>query len=75
MSVVDSGIAADGVTRRVGRAHARLLALLDGLDDTGTARPSALPGWSRGHVVQHLTDNALAFERQARYAPRARRRG
>lgn len=32
------------------------------------AAASALPGWTRGHVVRHLADNARAFERQARYA-------
>ncbi|MCY9783271.1 maleylpyruvate isomerase N-terminal domain-containing protein [Nocardiopsis sp. EMB25] len=56
--------------RRISRAHARVLDLLDGLDEERTAQPSALPGWTRGHVVQHLTDNARAFERQARFALR-----
>lgn len=39
-------------------ATARLLASVDGLDDDGFAGPSALPGWSRAHVVAHLALNA-----------------
>ena len=39
-------------------AHARLLAALDGLDDTTVARASRLPGWTIGHVVTHLARNA-----------------
>jgi maleylpyruvate isomerase len=45
-----------------------VLELVDGLDDERMAAPSALPGWTRGHVVKHLADNARAFERQARFA-------
>ncbi|MFC9238820.1 maleylpyruvate isomerase family mycothiol-dependent enzyme [Streptomyces decoyicus] len=52
----------------VSRAHVRVGELLNGLGDEGMVRDSALPGWSRGHVVQHLADNARAFERQARFA-------
>ena len=37
-------------------AHARLLATVDSLDDSG--RPSLLPGWSVGHVLSHLARNA-----------------
>ncbi|MFI6576224.1 maleylpyruvate isomerase family mycothiol-dependent enzyme [Nocardiopsis sp. NPDC050513] len=58
------------LTRLVSAAHALVLDLLDGLDDERMARPSALPGWTRGHVVQHLADNARAFDRQARCALR-----
>ncbi|KEF08299.1 MULTISPECIES: maleylpyruvate isomerase family mycothiol-dependent enzyme [Streptomyces] len=50
---------------RVSQAHARVLELVDHLDDRQKDAPSALPGWSRGHVLQHLADNARAFERQA----------
>jgi maleylpyruvate isomerase len=36
----------------------RLVRSVDKLDDDQWARPSLLPGWSRGHVVAHLTLNA-----------------
>jgi len=36
----------------------RLLATVDALDADAFAQPSALPDWSRGHVVAHLTLNA-----------------
>jgi len=39
-------------------ATERLLGTVDALDDTAFADPSALPGWSRGHVVAHLILNA-----------------
>ncbi|KIH96387.1 hypothetical protein LP52_25325 [Streptomonospora alba] len=60
--------------RRVAQAHARLLELLDHAcgENEQVAEASALPGWSRGHVVRHLADNARAFERQVRYARRDR---
>jgi maleylpyruvate isomerase len=34
---------------------------LDALDDAGLVTPSALPGWSRAHVVAHLDGNARAL--------------
>src|SRR6478609_6327895 len=33
------------------------------LDDESVRRPSLLPGWSRAHVVAHLSRNADAFTR------------
>jgi maleylpyruvate isomerase len=60
------------LVQRISRSHARLLKLLDGLDDAQTSMDSALPGWTRGHVLKHLVDNARAFERQARFALRGR---
>lgn len=42
-------------------AHARLLALLEGLDDAVARRPSLLPGWSVGHVLTHIARNADSF--------------
>lgn len=47
----------------VREAHRALLASLDGLDDAGLSRPSALPGWSRAHVLAHLAANAESFVR------------
>ncbi|MFJ3531265.1 MULTISPECIES: maleylpyruvate isomerase family mycothiol-dependent enzyme [unclassified Streptomyces] len=42
-------------------ATARLLSATEKLDDSELARPSRLPGWSRGHVVAHLSRNADAL--------------
>ncbi|MFM8625482.1 MAG: maleylpyruvate isomerase N-terminal domain-containing protein, partial [Actinomycetota bacterium] len=39
-------------------AHQQLLAIADGLPDDAFPGPSALPGWSRAHVVAHLALNA-----------------
>jgi maleylpyruvate isomerase len=36
----------------------RLLGALDRLDDGDLARPSLLPGWTRGHVLAHVARNA-----------------
>ncbi|MFG2024072.1 maleylpyruvate isomerase family mycothiol-dependent enzyme [Streptomyces sp. NPDC048825] len=49
-------------------AHATLERLLAGLNDQQVAEASALPGWSRGHVLAHLTDNARMFARLAEHA-------
>ncbi|ROQ74140.1 mycothiol-dependent maleylpyruvate isomerase [Streptomyces sp. ADI92-24] len=42
-------------------ATERLLSATEKLDDSELARPSRLPGWSRGHVVAHLSRNADAL--------------
>lgn len=68
--MVNSLIAPDELVLRVSRAHARVLELVDRLDDAQKDAASALPGWSRGHVLKHLADNARAFDRQARAALR-----
>jgi maleylpyruvate isomerase len=39
----------------------RLVRTVDGLTDEQWAEPSLLPGWSRAHVVAHLTLNAEAL--------------
>lgn len=39
-------------------AHQALLEVVDALDETAFAEPSALPGWTRAHVVAHLALNA-----------------
>lgn len=43
------------------RSHQRLLEIADGLSDADMRAPSLLPGWSRGHVLNHLRRNADAF--------------
>lgn len=48
--------------------HQRLLALVAALTDEGAREPSALPGWTRGHVLAHLGDLARALDRQTRAA-------
>jgi len=47
----------DGLTE----ATQRLVRTVDSLDDAALAEPSALPGWSRGHVVAHLALNGEAL--------------
>lgn len=44
-------------------ASARYLGALTVLDEQALAAPSALPGWTRGHVVAHLSRNADAMAR------------
>ena len=39
-------------------SHQRLLQTLDLLTDDQCREPSALPGWTRGHVLSHLARNA-----------------
>ncbi|MFG2557219.1 maleylpyruvate isomerase family mycothiol-dependent enzyme [Streptomyces sp. NPDC048581] len=51
-------------------AHGILDELVAGLNDQQVAEASALPGWSRGHVLAHLTDNARMFARLAEHALR-----
>lgn len=43
------------------RATERLLATAAALDDAALAEPSALPGWTRGHVLAHLARNADSY--------------
>lgn len=54
----------------IAKAHRVLQKLLVELDDKQVVEPSALPGWSRGHVLAHLTDNARMFARVADHALR-----
>jgi maleylpyruvate isomerase len=56
------------VRSRVLDGHSRLRDLLSGLSDEAARRPSALPGWSRAHVLSHIEGVCLALARQARYA-------
>ena len=42
-------------------AHQRLLETAGGLTDNQVRGPSRLPGWSRGHVLNHLRRNADGF--------------
>ncbi|MEV0719736.1 maleylpyruvate isomerase family mycothiol-dependent enzyme [Asanoa sp. NPDC050611] len=42
----------------VDRATERLIATAATFDDAAVAAPSALPGWTRGHVLAHVARNA-----------------
>ncbi|WP_176611263.1 maleylpyruvate isomerase family mycothiol-dependent enzyme [Actinomadura sp. WMMB 499] len=42
----------------VGSGADRIAATLSALDDAALRAPSALPGWSRGHVATHIARNA-----------------
>ncbi|MEV6786572.1 maleylpyruvate isomerase family mycothiol-dependent enzyme, partial [Streptomyces sp. NPDC051098] len=45
----------------VREATERLLTAVDGMDNAVLAGPSRLPGWSRGHVLAHVSRNADAI--------------
>jgi uncharacterized protein (TIGR03083 family) len=45
-----------------------MLRAVDSLDDADFASPSALPGWTVGHLVAHLHFNAEAITRLAQWA-------
>lgn len=47
----------------------RLLGATGKLDDAALAEPSRLPGWSRGHVIAHLSRNADALANVLRGLP------
>lgn len=49
-------------------ATTRYLADIEGLTDEDVRAPSALPGWTRGHVITHLARNADALSRVLRAA-------
>lgn len=51
-------------------AHQRLLADLEGRDGEWCRADSALPGWTRGHVLTHLARNAEGFIRLLEFASR-----
>ncbi|WP_169925380.1 maleylpyruvate isomerase family mycothiol-dependent enzyme [Sanguibacter antarcticus] len=54
----------------VGELEDLLLEAVARFDDADVRAPSTLPGWSRGHVLAHLTSLATAFTRQAELASR-----
>ena len=47
-----------GLIDEVDRATDRLFTTTADLDDAAITAPSALPGWTRGHVLTHLARNA-----------------
>jgi len=50
----------------VHRATQSTVQTVDGLTDSEWAEPSLLPGWSRAHVVAHLTNHAEGLARAVR---------
>jgi maleylpyruvate isomerase len=53
---------------RVAVAQAKLLAVIQPLDDADVRRSSRLPGWTVGHVLSHLARNADSHRRRAEAA-------
>lgn len=51
-------------------SHQRLLQALEGLTDEQCRQPSTLFGWSRGHVLSHLANNAYSHVRMFAAASR-----
>ncbi len=51
------------IIEEVTRSGARFSATLDALSDSEVRAPSALPGWSRGHVITHVARSADAYLR------------
>ena len=54
----DAAAKAAELGQRVDVATARVLATVARISDEQAREPSALPGWSRGHVLTHLARNA-----------------
>lgn len=65
-------VAPAALLTELAEGQTRLRALLTGLTEDAVRAPSALPGWTRGHVLTHLEGVGLALARQARYALRGR---
>jgi maleylpyruvate isomerase len=62
------GDAAGAVVAGVAESTGVLVERLAGFDDAAAREASALPGWSRGHVLTHLARHADAQTRVARAA-------
>jgi maleylpyruvate isomerase len=54
---------ADAILADVGTRTLDLLYRASLLTEAAVGEPSRLPGWTRGHVLAHLSDNADAFTR------------
>ena len=51
----------DACIEGLAATHQRLLGIVGEMDPSAFLDPSALPGWSRGTLLGHLTRNALSF--------------
>lgn len=56
-----TGPSSDPIADLIARADRALVRTVDGLADAAYAEPSLLPGWSRAHVIAHVTLNAEAL--------------
>jgi maleylpyruvate isomerase len=69
MPPTDAGVPIDWIAGCLD-AHTALLADLNGLTDDDARRPTALPGWSVGHLLTHLARNADSVVRRLEGAAR-----
>jgi maleylpyruvate isomerase len=51
----------DACIEGLAATHQRLLGIVDEMDASAFLEPCALPGWSRGTLLGHITRNALSF--------------
>jgi maleylpyruvate isomerase len=72
VGVTSYSVTPAGLQEALDAGQARLRELLAGLTDDAARGPSALPGWTRGHVLTHIEGVGLALARQARYAQRGK---
>jgi maleylpyruvate isomerase len=56
----------------VAAAHQQLNDVLTDLTDAQVAQPTLLPGWTRGHLLAHITDAARARARVVEHALRGK---
>ncbi|MEW1807099.1 maleylpyruvate isomerase family mycothiol-dependent enzyme [Arthrobacter sp. SLBN-53] len=59
-----------GLLAGLHKAATALTAAMDRIPDGGERAPSALPGWSRGHLLAHITGICNALARQVEYGRR-----
>jgi maleylpyruvate isomerase len=67
-------VAFDVALDEMARATDRLLATVDAFSDADVRAPSALPGWTRAHVLTHLARNADAMANLTHWARTGERR-
>ncbi|TQJ61660.1 maleylpyruvate isomerase [Arthrobacter sp. SLBN-83] len=56
-----------GLLAELHKAATALTATMDRIPDGGERAPSTLPGWSRGHLLAHITGICNALARQVEY--------
>lgn len=66
----DDAVGVERATRDAAVALSTAIESLERLDADSLREPSALPGWTRGHVLSHLAGAAGAAARQAEAAAR-----
>ena len=59
-----------GLLAELHKAATGLTAAMDRIPDGGERAPSTLPGWSRGHLLAHITGICNALARQVEYGRR-----